>query len=421
MTVTVDLDLVAEHLHAEPLAMVVTGRSIGQVRTFEYALGLVLPGDDFSSPIAITGSGTFDLNLGDFTPRTSAEPPYQAGNNFSSNRAWFAYTASGPGTLTLATDVLTYNTVLEVWTGPDLADLVLYDWNDDYSTHVSSQVAIVVAAAAVYYVRLLQKTPTDTPVNIVFSYTVVARVATMQLDIRGGTVISSTPAYLQVDVLNGDASAEVAAYVDGDLSTQVGSGTLNELGIIGGMTVLLPSYTAGAHTLDINEISGGTQTGTVDFTITSDPTELPGPQPADVLPVVDLTPNWQIIDPAPGGTTYVLSHNPASMTTPKSPRVFTMDHTTAPGDAGQVVTFEGARKATQWQFSGTVLTTEDVDALVEFQLLQHRILIVDHEDNGYVVTIEGVDAKPVNDSYYRNAQNYTVTLLIYDQFSPTHE
>jgi hypothetical protein len=384
--------------------------TLHEIEIFE---GFVFPGDDIDVPIAISGSSSYALDLALFGEDRSNEPARQGGAT-ATGRAWFLYSATAAATVTFATSDAAYDSAIEVYSGPDIDHLSLVDWNNDSGLGLNASIDIVVAGGQDYYVRVEQHAVT-TPVLVTFSWTSVDRVATIQLAMRGGTVVTRCPASLRIDVLNGDSNAEVDFTIDGSM-TVVGTGTLNVIGVGNGLPVLLPALTAGAHVLHLTETSGGSQTGTIDFTVTQDPATLPPPTPPDVIPTIDLVTHWQLIDPAPGGEIYEFIQNPASMTTPNSPRVFTVEATSAPTQQGQALTWEGARKATQWTFSGMAQATNDVEAFSRFLELQHRVIVVDQDGNAYVVTIEGIDAKPVRDILHPKAQQYTVTALVYDAF-----
>jgi hypothetical protein len=389
-----------------------------QLETFaeiETLLGFIFPGDDIALAIPISGSGSSALDLALFGTPRGDEPALQAGAAPGQPRAWFLYSATGPAVVTFATSDAAYNTAIEVYSGPDLEHLSLVDWNNNTGLGLNASIDIVVGGDQVSYVRVEQFVAT-TPVGITFSWTSVARIPTMQLSMRGGTDVPRCPASLRIDVLNGDANADVAFHIDSDM-TVVGTGLLNAVGVGNGLPILLPALSAGPHTLHVVETSGGSQTGTIDFTVDLDPATLPPSTSPDVIPSIAPVQFWQLIDPAPGGEAYVFAQNPASMKTAVSPRVFTSDATSAPTQQGQALTWEGARKATQWSFSGMTQGTEDIEAFARFLQLQHRVLVVDQDGNGYVVTVESLDAKPVRDIVHPKAQTYTVGLLVYDLFT----
>jgi hypothetical protein len=69
------------------------------------------------------------------------------------NSVWFSYAPPRDGTVTVDTFGSDYDTILSIWTGPDLASLSLLTSNDDHGG-VTSQVSFSAVADTTYYIMV---------------------------------------------------------------------------------------------------------------------------------------------------------------------------------------------------------------------------------------------------------------------------
>lgn len=228
------------------------------------------------------------------------------------------------------------------------------------------------------------------------------------------TVLSDlqrAPGTFRISIANGEPGASVS-FASGAMT--IPGATLDDTGSLLSFAVSIPSpLAAGTYALVVS--SPGRADTTVYFTVVLEPYSSPVAQPDDSAPVpvspVDGVRRWVLQDPAPSGEQYVFEINPDSATSPHPENVFTTETTTAPD--GQVLTWEGAQRAVQWQFRGTLLTQTQHDALERFNALNRRVWLIDNRNRAWVVSVESFEATPRRIPDHPWAHDYTVTAIIY--------
>ena len=142
---------------------------------------------------------------------------------------------------------------------------------------------------------------------------------------------------------------------------------------------------------------------------------VPLPDPYDDLVVGAVGANvtrWVFQDPATGGRAdWVMTQNPASMTTPYAQPGRQVQ---APTVTGAVVfVWTGVPQARTWSFSGTITDQATYTNLVAWADIPHRVIIVDHHRRGWVVTFENMKSELKHKAGYAHLREYTVDCLIH--------
>lgn len=117
---------------------------------------------------------------------------------------------------------------------------------------------------------------------------------------------------------------------------------------------------------------------------------------------------WTFDDGA--GETYTVPINPNKMGKLKAARAITTRTTTA--FDGRAVFFEGQRPPQSWNFAGTILHKDHLDALDHWVYDKGRITITDHLNRAIYCVLEDFDAqlkRAINRPY---KHEYTVTGLV---------
>lgn len=149
----------------------------------------------------------------------------------------------------------------------------------------------------------------------------------------------------------------------------------------------------------------------------ADETPADDPVPAVTWPQpVGGVMKWVLKESQPGGMEYVFDINPDSMTSPYAPRQYTVDRTVAA--QGVAFAWEGGFRAHEWQFSGTLLSQDQYDALVAFYNVGRRFWLRDHRTRIWTVTFADLDLVPLRKVGQPWAHRYTVKALIYACYLP---
>ena len=128
-------------------------RSAPVVRQVTY-IPLDPPNDIFANAIPLTGNGTNSVNTLNATKEVGE--PNHAGNG-GGKSAWWNYTSPVDGLLTLSTSNSTFDTVLAVYTGPNVQSLTLVADNDDAFAGAPgnfSRLTLGVVANQVYHIAV---------------------------------------------------------------------------------------------------------------------------------------------------------------------------------------------------------------------------------------------------------------------------
>lgn len=372
-------------------------------------------GDAFADPIVLTGdTGQKDINIANYTTESGEPPTGDVGTGVYQS-CWFAITPTAPSKITLDTGLTAVDTILELYQGyDDVSSLTLLAANDDSTTPGdaagSSRISDwIVGAGSTYYIRVRPKNSGATG-TVSLRWALVARTFDLQASLFSDT-LDVAPGTLKCSVLNGDDSSTVFAYLMPDTVNAVASFSLNDQGTIQNAPVPVSVRNAGDYTLRL--VNNSRQ---VDLTyhVTNDP------EPTDVAldpdQTITVTPGagvqkWQLIDPNGLGT-YVFPINPSEMQTPYAAKALTFDHTTSV--EGQILTWEGAARASSWSFSGYLDSEDEYIALRAWTALNRRFYLVDHFLRKWVVSFEKFDAVPLTNMDKPWAHHYTVEAIIYE-------
>jgi hypothetical protein len=370
-------------------------------------------GDYFTSPIIVTGlTGSVTVQLQAAGSESWETFPYFG--HETSGTVWVAFTAPLSGELQLSCAVDPTQAV-DVWggTSPDtLVDLGVAILNP------STSVMFYVTADELYFIRMIGSTPAD------LGWALAPGSGALTVIIQN-TRVQETPSVISVQINGAAPSEQLTVSVEGtsggSYSNVVGMGlgatttfVMGEdgTGVIG---VPVPGVSAGTYQLKVSGATSGTSAST--FTVLND-AQLPpaaGGASNPFVPVVqpDVI-RWIFQDPAPGGLgTYVFPVNPSEMTSPHAPRNVTWDHTAAP--SGPFLAWDTAQRATEWRFSGYVLTQAHHQALAAFAALNRRFWIADHFERRWLVAFEQFSPDLLNDPNQPWAAKYQATVLVFGQ------
>lgn len=364
-------------------------------------------GDSYDNPIQIIGTVTspstvtFDQTfLGD----QEGEPGVIEYGTYSNESAWFDFLPPDQtGTLEItSTDDLT----VEIGYGATIGE-----WEPSASGNtLNGPISLLAAASAPVRIRVRPAEP----------YTVdgTSRSFTWSLNEVQPELVATVLSHLQrapgtfrVSVANGAPGATVSFASE---AMTIPGAVLDDTGSLISFAVSIPSaLAAGTYALVVS--SPGRADTTVYYTVVLEPYSSPVAQPDDsdpvpVAPVAGVR-RWVLQDPAPLGEEYIFEINPNSATSPHPENVFVTEATTAPD--GQVLTWEGARRAVQWQFRGVLTTQTQHDAFQRFADLNRRVWLIDNRNRAWVVSIENFDAVARNVPENPWVHDYTVTAIIY--------
>jgi len=263
-----------------------------------------------------------------------------------------------------------------------------------------------VSEGVVYYVRVHPATTTYTDTG---TATWASSVRVPQLLLEAQAVVLTTPAWLKVTVSNGTPLDPVNFSVDGGAT--IFSATLDDNGQVIGISIPLPSLSAGSHTITA---TAPTLSGTASFTVTNAPVSYPVGPVADIPPVLVTQTGvvrWVLTNPTSGGQVYVFPSNPNKMSAPHAARVFVTEHSTAPD--GQPLTFEGAPVGVDWTIEGVCRTQEFHDTLETFLAMPRRVYLTDHLSRAWTVTLESIAWTRLPEAYNDWAFTYQLKAIIY--------
>jgi len=263
-----------------------------------------------------------------------------------------------------------------------------------------------VSEGVVYYVRVHPATTTYTDTGTV-TWAGGARVAPLLVEALADVL--TTPAWLKVTVSNGTPTDPVNFSIDGGAT--IFGATLDDDGQVIGISIPLPSLTAGSHTITATT---PTLSATVSFAVTNPPVSYPVGLAADSPPVLVTQTGvvrWVLQDPTSGGESFVFPISPSKMSAPHAARVFASEHSTAPD--GQSLTFEGAPLGVDWTIEGACRTSEFHDTLETFLAMPRRVYLIDHLSRAWTVTLESIAWTRLPEAYNDWAFTYQLKAIIY--------
>jgi hypothetical protein len=263
-----------------------------------------------------------------------------------------------------------------------------------------------VSEGVVYYVRVHPATSTYTDSGTV-TWAGSVRVPPLLVQVLADVL--TTPAWLKVTVSNGTPLDPVEFRIDGGAT--IFSAVLDDNGQIVGISIPLPSLSAGTHTITA---ATPTLSGTVSFAVTNPPVAYPVGLAADSPPVLVAQTGvvrWVLQDPTSGGQSFVFPISPSKMFPPHAARVFTSEHSTAPD--GQPLTFEGAPVGVDWAIEGTCRTQGFHDTLETFLAMPRRVYLIDHLSRAWTVTLESIAWTRLAEAYNDWAYTYQLKAIIY--------
>lgn len=414
----------------------------GLTQTGYIHLGGTKVGDDFGNPIVVSGAGTQTVTVDfagatiqDGEPNPVWDPPVAppAPGTFLQATMWIRYTPLLNGTLTISGATAADDYELEIFDGDSLDSLTRAD-TSYFSISPGTlppPLTYDVTANSPVYIRAWasgygwQTSPFATTLTLAFVED-ASQQGALVLDVITPT-FSTSPGVIRVNVVGGTPTSDLAFDLLGTTTTyanppgialgsNVATYTADTSGNLYGATIPLPTVSAGTYTIRVRDTTAGTSV-TDSVQVDADPITPPGTIAPD-NPIGTVTngttvKSWTFKDPAPSGLgVYAFPINPVTMTTPHAPRNVTIEHTVAL--AGHPLIWEGAYRANEWKFQGTVITQGFYDTLVAYAQLNRRFWITDHRNRAWVCSIEAIDWTKKRAPYNDWAWDYDVTALIFD-------
>lgn len=224
-----------------------------------------------------------------------------------------------------------------------------------------------------------------------------SKTLTLTLD-DGFPELLDTPAYLDVLVGNGESNEVVDfALIGGSTTTALDQPiTLTEFGS-STASVLIPALNQGVYAL---RALGATSSDSTDLTflvLVDSLSELVDGDDTAAVPTPPVVStgsgSWRLVDTTTGEERYwQFIRNPARWTNPLQPKFLEHAVTTAPD--GNVLAWEAADRAWQFEFTGYLDTQAEYVELQYWAELRRRFWLVDHRDRVHFVTFEFFDARP---------------------------
>lgn len=346
----------------------------------------LLPDDSTGVTVSFFGAGGSPNELG-----------VQRPSDASDRTIWLEYVSLASVDVTVTAD------------GPMVLD-VFDGGRDTILATADTEVSFSASAGTVYMIRVRPDAPDTLTSDL--DVVVVARVANVILFVDD---VACTPGIILVTVTNGDPDTVVTLSIDGETGTEQDV-TLDATGTLISQAVFIDvALAAGTYTLRAEH--PGKADSTVDFEVLEEPDETPPAVPADAQDPVDVPQvgprRFVLQDAAPSGlATFTMDQNPTSMSSPFPDNVFTIEGTTAPD--GQLLTWEGARRAKDWSWSGYFETEAMLNTMLAYLSLNHRFYVIDHRNRAWVVSFESFEPEPVKNVDKPWAHNYKAVFLIYD-------
>jgi hypothetical protein len=368
--------------------------------------GVGVPGDYFASPIQVTGlTGSVSTS-----PGSAGVESWEVDVTTS---VWVLYRAPVAGEVQLQTSGLAAGGMVAVCEGFTPDDLVV---SDESFTYPLDGLTTYVSAGRDYYWRISTGVGAA---SVTLSWSLAPGAADLSVSVQQ-QLLEHSPAVLPVIVTGAQPGETLTVTIEGTSSaytnvTGLGLGVahtfLADDSGTATISVPVPAVSAGTYIAQVVTSSG---TATASFQILNSASTAPTAGGADSTPTPPSQAGvvrWVFQDPAPGGLgTYVVPINPSQMSAPHSPRSVTWDHTAA--FSGPALGWESAYRATEWKFSGTILTQAHRQKMDAFAALNRRFWIMDHFGRHWLVVVEQFAPVELNDVTQPWACTYDCTALI---------
>lgn len=112
------------------------------------------------------------------------------------------------------------------------------------------------------------------------------------------------------------------------------------------------------------------------------------------------------------GTVEFMSLNPNEGASPTFQKQLTKETTTAPGNSGQVLIYEGADQPSEFTFSGSILTEEQYNFLYNAWSKRHPVQLTDDLGRVFVIYLEAFSPKRVRSKTYPWRHTYDASAVI---------
>lgn len=123
---------------------------------------------------------------------------------------------------------------------------------------------------------------------------------------------------------------------------------------------------------------------------------------------------WKFEDAIENVTEY-MAVNPNEGASPHYRKQLTKTRTTAPGELGQVIIYEGQDDVSQFDFSGTILNKAQYDLLYYAWKKRHPVKLTDDLGRQFIIYLESFEPSrkaPTHPSYvWRHTYNATSVIL----------
>lgn len=120
---------------------------------------------------------------------------------------------------------------------------------------------------------------------------------------------------------------------------------------------------------------------------------------------------WQFYDPVTTES-YTFEINPSQGGSPQLSKNFAYQSTAAPD--GKVIAFEGRIPVQTIEFSGTILSQSQYDAIIEWFNKPYQIQVTDDLGRSFVIVIEQFSPTRERAFHYPYKHSYTVRATIVD-------
>lgn len=112
------------------------------------------------------------------------------------------------------------------------------------------------------------------------------------------------------------------------------------------------------------------------------------------------------------GTVAIMPINPNAGASPRFAKTLTKQTTTAPGQLGQPLIFEGSDEVSQFDFSGVLLTQEHYDFLYNVWRKRHPVKLTDDLGRSFIIYLESFAPERARNNTYPWKHTYQATSVI---------